>query len=516
MFLKRLSAAGAILVLSLQLNALEIRAANGFVRNFDDADLDRLTYPILAGERVLYGVSLLELLPLSYSCDEVRVYGATSDETWSADSREANHANFADSFSTGFLYKNGARWDLTYLGRTISEVESIEIDAEFLDDRRLTIWTSWEGTSELKHEITRFAELHGCSIDSISVANTQTKLIAGVRAGIRIPDVVMVKSDYISELLSARALQPVDTLIGHLTKSAEAFEIDGHIWAAPFYFDAQVAFVNPEIFADVYVGDNDDRQKFVNKALAGTWTIEDMEEASLAVIDDVAVPMAWNAYSAYWFLPFLSAFGRESDFSINNAVTVDDRSSRKALEYLLDLETRGLFKPIEREAMISLFVTGDAGLILSGSYSIATFENLGIDFIVAPFPANDDTGFFVTPLLDYKGFAITRRARNPALARRLVQHLCGPGVQSRFSSTLSKLPAREDMWPLIANEIPWSAALAASADRGIPVPPDRGYAVYKQTMWKLLRLVFSGKMDVEEALASGQSVIDTQLSENNR
>ncbi len=116
------------------------------------------------------------------------------------------------------------------------------------------------------------------------------------------------------------------------------------------------------------------------------------------------------------------------------------------------------------------------------------------------------------PFLDFKGFAVTRKSRHTLLARRLIEHLCGVGVQQRFCRAVFKIPANRDAWPAIVADDAAFAVLFASVDRGVCVPAERSYTIYKNTMWKILRLAFSGQMGVREVLAAGQKTIEAQLA----
>jgi hypothetical protein len=55
--------------------------------------------------------------------------------------------------------------------------------------------------------------------------------------------------------------------------------------------------------------------------------------------------------------------------------------------------------------------------------------------------------------------------------------------------------------------------MRAGFRQGAVVPPQRAYGIYKNTMWKLLRFVFSGRMGIEEVLATGQRIIDNKLQQ---
>jgi hypothetical protein len=59
-------------------------------------------------------------------------------------------------------------------------------------------------------------------------------------------------------------------------------------------------------------------------------------------------------------------------------------------------------------------------------------------------------------------------------------------------------------------------AIEGSLRRGYPVPTDPAYELYKNTMWKLLGLAASGRLDVKTVLEQGQKIIDESLREIGR
>ena len=376
------------------------------------------------------GIWLPAMLPPAISCDRMTV--TTADNKVEV----FNDPHLSYLFQEGFLRQTNGSWELNLLGETVTGIATLDLSADLLQQRNLEVWVSWEGVPELKAEIEAFAVKHGCDISVVEVPGIKTKLLAVVRAGGRVPDLVMVQSDYLPELQVMRVLQPVD---------------------------------NP---VPVAPG--------LDRVLSGEWTLCDFERAGRMMQALGATPYCWNAYSAYWLVSFQFGFGKE--------------------------------RLIERDAMITIFLRGDVGAILTGSYSIPSFEKLGIEFNIAPYPVNQDTGKPVAPVLDYKGFAITRKARNPAPARRLIQYLSSPGVQISFTSSLSKLAARADVWDELERSHEYLTPLRIGAERGIALAPGRTYELDKNTMWKLLRLVLSGQMKAQEALEQGQAVLDSQLA----
>lgn len=221
-------------------------------------------------------------------------------------------------------------------------------------------------------------------------------------------------------------------------------------------------------------------------------------------------PLSWNAYSSNWLIPFQRAFGKGALLEADGSIRVEDEPTRRALEYILELQERGLLVPRERDAMDALFIQGETAMIFTGSYALPYFRSLGLNFGVKPYPRVDTAGRPVSPLLDFKAFCLSRRTASPILARRVLQHLTGWGVQGRFCSALAKIPVRPGLFPMEGGEPEVDQALASSIETGTVIPPQRIYRVYKNHMWKLIRFALSERMSVEDVLRQGQRLMDNQ------
>ena len=474
--------------------SLEIRFNGQLVRSWEEGRLQSFSYLVPTERGFSPGISLDEVLPLCASAYHLVASNSSERRIWEGE-------ELADRFASWYLAASSSGgWDLLTGQSRLPDVRKIEIRGEPLIEKQLEIWVSWEGVGLLKEEIRRFADLHDVQIKITEVPRIETKLISILRAGGRPPDVIMIQSDYLPALVQSRAIQSLDYLSFEtlIPKGRQSFSFDGKSWAVPFYFDCQLVFYNP---------------KLLDEIPPMSWTLADMERLAQGVrrrFPGVA-PMNWNAYSAYWLAAFQFGFGKQHLVESDGSIRIDDPATQAALAYLLDLQKRELLVVSEREAMISLFASGRVAMILTGSYSIPLFEELGIPFGVAPYPKVEADGRSLAPFLDFKGWAVSRRTYSPILARRVIQYLSGIGVQQRFPVAVSKLPVNQDSWEIMRQGNPYYPVLTRSTDTGVPVPTERAYGVYKNTMWKLLRFVFSGQMSVAEALAQGQRIIDAQL-----
>ena len=481
--LRKICLPAIILLLAVELHAINISVNSELWKSYS------------GGETVFdrSGANLEDLAPVLFDAWTLSI------ETSSGESRVLSRDDLCETLSSIAVIKKNGGFSVILPDGAVENVLSVNIEGEKLRPRPLEIWISWEGTDLLKTEIERYAELHELEINVLEVPKPASKLISVSRSSGGVPDIIMVQSGSINSLVKSECIQNVDFFYpsGLIESGRAAFSLEGRSWAVPFYYDAQMFFYNPEIISSVDDG----------------WTFDDYEKlCSDLKTSGVDIPSSWNAYSASFLIPFQMAFGKESLINGDGSITITDLPTKDALDYVLDLKERELMIPMERDAMTSLFISGEAAMIISASYSIPHFQKLGIPFRAAPFPVNRQTGRRASPLLDFKAFAITKKTRNTTGARRLIEYLCSEAVQQRFSSGLSKLPARTSALEQSGN--PFYRQLMISSECGTVIPVDKAYSVYKNTMWKMLRFGLSGRMDSRQLLEKTQTLVDKNLNYN--
>jgi len=476
-------------------SALELRV-NGSPTETSFDGLSRSWEPwtyIDAGRRVS-GYPLAEVLPLMDDLWRLTVRGVDGEvHRWSEDR--------LDSYLRWRLIQDGTGWTLISAdGRRISNVTEIAAEGRRSVPGTLEVWIGWEGTDRVERLIRRFADIHDQDITVLVVPSILSKVSSTARGRGRLPDLFMVQSDYLPSLVAAGLIQRLDGMDNGalLEKGRDAFTRDAGLWARPLYFDTQLVFYNPRLVAPP----------------PEDWDLDDLERILTDLKRRGTAPITWNAYSAYWLISFQFGFGKDGLLESDGGLVIDDEPTREALGYLLDLQERGLLGVREREGMMGRFVTGDVGLILSGSYSIPAFDEADVSYAVSPYPRNPGTGAPLAPLLDFKGLAVSRRTYRPILARSLAAYLTETGVQAHLAAGLSKLPADTEALEMMRrglSERPHAEALLASYDIGTVLPPNDVYPIFKNTMWKMLSFAFTGQLGVDELLEQGQRIIDEKL-----
>jgi arabinogalactan oligomer/maltooligosaccharide transport system substrate-binding protein len=446
------------LLLNLPCLSFEVLLNDESIRSWDGSLL-QYCYDLPQGK----AIPLLEILPPVVERDGCFL--------------ETERGRLSDVPMDSLLVWEEGDWFLHLEGEGV-KILSVAVYGEPIDNDYLQVWLDWEGITALKESIQRFSSINGLRIETREVPKASSKLVSVVRARGEVPDVIMVQSSDISRLVYEEAIQSLDYIPVQGLSGLSSFNYEGRSWAIPFYFDCQLVFYNRGLVGEIDPG----------------WTLEDLENLSK---DPGSGGAGWNIYSAYWFIPFQLGFGKR-DLIEDGRVTVLDGPTQEALGYLVERVDDGTFRALERDPMVTLFASGKVGIILSGSYMIEQFERIGMDFGLAPYPEP------LRPVLDYKGLAITRKTRNPILARRLIEFLTSKYVQASFCKASYKIPSRREA--LDGMEL--NFAISSSLERGYPLPADPLYELYKDTMWKLIRLAISDRLGVREVLEKGQKIID--------
>lgn len=493
MFVRRIISLCIVLLIAVLsgLSALEVSLNGDLYHDYTDTEINSMISPLPAGlvsEESSMGTSLSRLLPAMFE-----IWGLSTGDG------SIHDEALAERIEHSYLYGGPGNWSLSLDdGKTFEDITEIAVAGEVLTDTRLEIWISWEGEDELTTAIETFAQKNQIAISILHIPNPESRLISVVRGGGTPPDIIMCSAGKINSLLEARALQPLPQALGHSLdeQGLKTFSSAGRQWALPFYYDSQLFFYNPEL---------------IDLNRTDTLTLAELEKKASLLTGKVEAPVCWNAYSAYWLMPFQSSFGKPSLLEADGSIIIDDPETRAALGYIAGLTEKEYFTPLEKDAMISFFAAGRTAVIYSASYSIPYFSDLGIPFAVAPQIINGQTGLPVSPMLDFKAFGITRESRHPVLAYRLLSYLTSIEVQRAFCQELWKLPANRWSEDLLSGSSDYYRTLLQQVGEGQTIPSSSAYGAYKNIMWKLIRFALSGQMSSEQVLRSGERLLRQSL-----
>jgi len=435
-------------------------------------------------------IQLKELLPIMESVDRLTVVN-------SSDGQETVYDTVHRSMLPFFVARSPEEpgtW-LFFDGAFLFPFSGLSLSGEVAPKGALEVWVCWEGVPTLKALIQRFSDIYGIPVKVLEVPNTATKLLSMLKACGKVPDLVMIQCEGFEELVLSKAFQNIDALYDGLETlyASDVFSLDGKTWAVPFYGDTQLLFYRKDRIPE----------------LPDPLSLQALESLALSLSVGDSLGLGWNLYSVYWFAPFQIGFGKGSLLEPDGSLRIQDQGTEKALAFLKSWVDRKIALPLERDAMVSFFTSGKIAMILSGSYSISGFEELGIPFGVASYPYDAQTGRWISPMLDFKGFGVTRKTREPILSMALLEYLTGPGVQSAFCIPVKKIPvSRSVLTDRLESGDTLYQLFKHALDVGTFVPANNAYDLYKNTLWKLLRFVFLDQMSIPEVLKKGQQIID--------
>lgn len=451
------------------------------------------SYDLSFEGRKYAAIQLKELLPIMESVDRLTVVNSLNGQETVYD---AIHRSMLPFFVV--RSPDEPRTWLFFDGTHLFPFYGLSLSGVVAPKGSLEVWVCWEGVPALKALIQSFSDIYGIPVKVLEVPNTATKLLSMLKAGGKVPDLVMIQCEGFEELVLSKAFQNVDALYDGFEAlyASDVFSIDGKRWAVPFYGDTQLLFYRKDRIPE----------------LPDPLSLYALESLASSLTDGDFLGLGWNLYSVYWFAPFQIGFGKNSILEPDGSVKIQDQGTEKALAFLKSWVDRQIALPLERDAMVSFFTSGKIAMILSGSYSIPGFEELGIPFGIASYPYDSETGRWISPMLDFKGFGITRKTREPVLSMALLEYLTGPGVQSAFCIPVKKIPVNR---AVLADRLESGDALYQlyqhALDVGTFVPAYNAYDLYKNTLWKLLRFVFLDQMSIPEVLEKGQQIIDANM-----
>src|SRR6056297_1114088 len=334
-----------LVLLAPSVSALEIEVNGKVLKSVSYSELQEIARQrSLAGE-LKTSVVLEELLPVYSSLKEISItpeFGHTTSIRTYGDVLPLYHSYLLLGEKGTINFFNNMRGGDEDLH--IQRVQKISLSAEELESEKLEVWISWEGVKELKAEIRRWGELHNIDIKVNEVPKSDSKLLSVLRGGGRPPDVILIQSDYIPPLTAAGALQPIVRFPteGFAEKSLDALSLDGQLWAVPFYFDAQMLFYRSDLMS-IERGSKGTAGPTgpPGRTAASGWDLSQFEEISRGLKARGIAPASWNAYSAYWLLPFQLGFGKRSVLEADGSVRADDPATIEAVTYLKYLIDEG-------------------------------------------------------------------------------------------------------------------------------------------------------------------------------
>ncbi len=357
----------------------------------------------------------------------------------------------------------------------------------------INVWFSWEGQREFETLVNRFNDSQSLyHVNLVYIPNMTQKLQISLSAGTELPDIALVRNDVIGMLANAKVITPIST-VSTLPAFLDSFELNGKLYAYPYYADLQVVYLNKSIYP---------------KPVPYNWTLSEFEDVASSINETGHVGLSMNSFSSYFFNSFYAAFNGGKIPLKDGVPIVNNDGTRKAFEFYNDIfNVKKIAVSYDKSALIQSFKSGKAGMLIQGSFLIPDFLSSKLNFTVLPYPILD--GRMIPPTFDAKGFVIF--TDNKAV-NAFLNYISSPDNEAYFCKSTYKLPANIDALHELENSNDFFKVMDLSARNALIVPTTTIFNnAYSNAITTALQLYLTKRMSLDESLQKAQEYIDSQV-----
>ncbi|MBF8435911.1 maltose ABC transporter substrate-binding protein [Halanaerobiaceae bacterium Z-7014] len=369
---------------------------------------------------------------------------------------------------------------------------------------QLLIWADDTRTPVLEDIKGEFEEMYGIPVE------VQEKPFGDIRDDLAIegpagegPDIIVGAHDWMGELVANGLIEPINLESPDLFMETglDAFMWGEDLYGMPYAIEAIGLFYNKDIVEEPPATFEEFSEMVRN--------LRDRDEGKYGFVMPQPDP--------YHTFPFFSGyggyvFGEDEDGVLNPMdIGLNNEGSIRALEELVELYD-GYIPYIDYETMMSIFTSGDAGMMLTGPWAAADIRDAGIDYGFTSLPTMN--GNDPRPFVGVQGFMISSFSENRILAQTFLnEFVATEDVMYRFYEIDDRpptfIPAGDR-----ASEDPDTAGVLESAETGVPMPAITEMAAVWSAWEDALSLALNQDQTAEEALNDAVDQIITTIEES--
>lgn len=376
----------------------------------------------------------------------------------------------------------------------------------------LVVWEDIGKAHGIEKAVTQFEKENNCKVilkDSDYV-NHLSSYQKAVNDGSQIPDILMLPADRVGSAVEDGLISPLSFMKNeeskYLNSAISAFSYKGNVYAVPRSMETMVVYYNQDLikypyehFEDYYKLSKELRSQG-KYGIIGKWDY---------------------IYFVYGFLRGYDAyiFGKNADGSLNpHDLGIASDSAVKATTYLAqickDIVPKSVLENDGFAEIENLFKSGKAAAVITGPWMLETFAKSGINYGVAPLPRLPN-GKFMTPFLGFRGYAITQKSKNKALAEKFLKFINQPKYAlERYQSILELPPIHEILSNPLINNDDFANAIAVQALNAEATPSIPEMALVWDPLNKAMYDIVTGKSSPEKALNTAKKQILAAIDGN--
>lgn len=306
-----------------------------------------------------------------------------------------------------------------------------------------------------------------------------------------------------------------ETLDGVFPGPLAAYRLDEGTFGLPRDFQTIVLYYNKAMFDAAGLSYPDD-----------SWTLDTLRDAAKKLTVDTDGDGhidQWGISTELWdmepmWAPVVYAYGGSPISDDHTKTTLADGPAVDAWHYLaaLTLEDHSIMSAEDLESYgHDGFLAGVAAMTFSGHWVVPAYSELDFSWDVAPFPKGPVER---ATLVNSAGIVISSVTQHPGEAWKFVQFVISEAGQTQLTELGFAIPVIDK----VANSAVYLDQ-AAKANHQVfldalqyahPKPSFRGYEEWAAAVGDTLAMVWTGEMDIDDALAEIVPAADEALANN--
>ena len=308
------------------------------------------------------------------------------------------------------------------------------------------------------------------------------------------PDIIFLVNDWIGELAEKKLILPLDSdYVGFIHKIIKGLKYKDRLYAMPRTFDVVAILYNKELVP------------------RPPRNVGEMINIANKLSQRRLYGLMYDNKNFYYHFPWFYGFGGRI-FDRQGNFLPPDSNAVKSFEFAVGLEKDKKIIPQKSNysAMINMFSSGQAGMIITGPWALDEIEKNNIRYGVAPLPLLPD-GNHPAPLMGIKGCAVTSFSRYPDIAKKAVEFFTSEKIQRLAVNELKMMPCIKSIYKeKISDQM---KGFYEQSKYAVPMPtsPKIKY-VWQEYNWAL-GMAFENRKDIKKYLDQASAKIKKNINQ---
>ncbi|MDR2722604.1 MAG: sugar ABC transporter substrate-binding protein [Cellulomonadaceae bacterium] len=319
------------------------------------------------------------------------------------------------------------------------------------------------------------------------------------------PDIVRVEPPRVPQYIASGWTLPLDDIFDPANFFPAAVEAltspDGQLHGVPFDIDALALFYRPDMLETAGITE-----------VPQTW--EDFRTAAVAMTDgDTYGAGLFGGWGAFTFYPWLWQAGGQVLNENQTEAAFNSPEGVAALQFWVDLQNSAMppgMATAGEDEVRGPFVAGRIGMIPSGPWAIPSLKETGIDWAVAPLPADKESA----TVLGGMSLLALANTSHPDQVKTFLTWLMDDENLGEYYAAVGGIPAKTSLFndPAFAND-PYVSAFQAILETARNRPTIEEAGLIDEALTEAIQAALAGTSSPQAALDAAAARVNEALND---